>query len=176
MIRLFTGIEIPEAAKDALTAVMGGLPKIRWQTREQIHLTLRFIGDVEPSLALDVRYKLAAVKFSPFAFSIRGLGLFGTEKTPRMLWAAVEGGEPLRDLYRRISAALNGLGIEPETRKYTPHVTLGRFKGSRGERLPQFLAAHGGLNVANIRVGRFALYQSHLGNEGAHYDVIETYS
>jgi RNA 2',3'-cyclic 3'-phosphodiesterase len=176
MIRLFTGLEIPDAAKDSLLAVMGGLPNIRWQTREQLHLTLRFIGDVDPSLAEDIRYKLSAVKFSPFEYAIRGIGLFGTHRAPRMLWAAVEGGQSLRELYRRISAQMVGLGIEPETRKYTPHVTLGRFKGSRGERLEAYLAAHGALSVAKIPATRFALFQSHLGNEGAHYDVIEAYS
>jgi len=176
MIRLFTGIEIPNAAKDSLLTAMAGLPNIRWQTRAQLHLTLRFIGEVEPSLAEDIRYKLSAVKFSPFAFEVRGIGIFGPEKAPRMLWAAVAEGAPLRELYRRISANLNGLGVEPETRKFTPHITLGRFKGSRGERLSQYLAAHGGLAVPAIPAGRFALYRSHLGSEGAHYEVIETYS
>ncbi|HXV73631.1 MAG TPA: RNA 2',3'-cyclic phosphodiesterase [Sphingomonadales bacterium] len=176
MIRLFTGITLPENVKATLLAAMGGLPHIRWQTRAQLHLTLRFIGNVEPSLALDIRYKLAAVKFSPFSFAIRGLGIFGAERTPRMLWAAVEGGEPLRELYKRISASLNGLGIEPETRKYTPHVTLGRFKGSRGERLSTYLARAGALSLPAVPVEEFALFQSHPGNDGSHYEIIETYS
>lgn len=175
MVRLFTAIELPEDIKDRLLAVMGGLPKIRWQTRDQLHLTLRFIGEVEPSLAEEIRLALAGVKFTPFTLSIRGIDLFGKNRAPRMLWADIEEKEPVRQLYRRISNRLAALGIAPEERKFTPHITLGRFKKSNGERLERYLSDNVGLAVPGFEVDGFVLFRSYTGSEGAHYEKIQGY-
>lgn len=176
MIRLFTGIDLPASIKQTLLATMGGLPHIRWQTYEQLHLTLRFIGAVDFSLALDIRHKLNTVKFFPFSLSIRGLGIFGNEKKPRVLWAGVERNEAVEGLYQRISSSLNNLGIEPAQRKYTPHVTLGHFQNSRGERVTDYLHTWTGLALPPVAISEFALFESRPGHSGSHYRVIESFS
>lgn len=176
MIRLFTGIDLPTSAKQVLLTTMSGLPHIRWQTQEQLHLTLRFIGAVDSSLAIEIRHQLTTVRFTPFALRIGGLGIFGNENKPRLLWAGIERNAAIHELYQRISTSLEGLGIEPEKRRYTPHVTLGHFQNSRGERVSSYLQHMGGLAVPSVAVTEFALFESRPGSSGSHYQVVESYA
>ena len=175
MIRLFTAIDLPEEQKHALMARLGGLPKVRWQTLDQFHLTLRFIGEVEQSRAEEIRLLLGAFDFKPFKIRISGVGTFGTRRNPRMVWAGVEGVSQLKALHEKITNVIRRAGVPPEERKYTPHVTLGRLKGDNGNKLQEFLENNRDLYLERFEVSAFNLMQSHLGNSGAHYRVVETY-
>jgi len=175
MVRLFTALELPEIAKDRLMATMGGLKNVRWQTRDQLHITLRFIGDVENGTADEITAALKAIRFDPIKVKITGVDFFGKSKKPRQAWAGIENGEPLKKLNKKISQAIEAAGIPKEERKYTPHITLARFKGKPGSKLETFLDHNGGLLIPPFEATGFVLFQSHLGQEGAHYEVIEHY-
>lgn len=175
MIRLFTSLDLPEEQKQELLGRMGGLPNVRWQTRDQLHLTLRFIGEVEENRAEEIRLLLGGLDFKPFFSRIAGVGTFGTRRTPRMVWAGIEGVGELKALQEKITNVIRRAGIPPEERKYTPHVTLARIKGGNGNKLQEYLKNNRDLYLDRFEVNTFNLMQSHLGNTGAHYRLIESY-
>ena len=174
-MRLFTALELPDGAKEHLMATMGGLKNVRWQTKDQLHITLRFIGEVSPTAADEIIPALGDIRFSPLEIKITGIGFFGRSIKPRLVWAGLEEQTPLKELTRKISQVLEGVGIPKEERKYSPHITLARFKGKPGTKLATFLDHNGGLFIPAFKASEFVLFRSHLGQEGAHYEVIERY-
>lgn len=174
MIRLFVALELPPQIKMALGALSGGLDGAKWQSDEQLHLTLRFIGEAEPRMAEEIRDMLATIDFNPFEVRLKGVGMFGTQRKPRSVWAGVEDTKPLKHLHEKIDNALNRIGLEPETRKFKPHVTLARFK-HRSDRLERFLMAHAGFAAPPFIAEHFALFSSQLSHTGARYIVEERY-
>ncbi|RMF13690.1 MAG: RNA 2',3'-cyclic phosphodiesterase, partial [Alphaproteobacteria bacterium] len=111
MMRLFVGIELPETVRRSLGLLRGGIRGAKWQRDDQFHLTLRFIGEVPPSHLEEIVRALAGIGFSPFDLRLAGVGLFGNERQPRLLWAGVEEPEPLRHLARKVNQALERIGI-----------------------------------------------------------------
>src|SRR5436305_8214554 len=126
MPRLFTALEIPAQTGLSLSMLRGGLPGARWIDPENYHLTLRFIGDIDDGLARDIAGLLGRVQREPFELRLDGLSSFGGRK-PRALVAAASPATPLIDLHAEHERLLQRLGLEPEGRKYTPHVTLARL-------------------------------------------------
>jgi 2'-5' RNA ligase len=174
MLRLFVGLELPPLIRERLLGQMGGIPGARWQTDDQLHLTLRFIGNVEEHLANDIDLALQGVDFTPFTLGLDGTGLFGTLKKPRLVWAGVSPTAPLVALERKLEAALVRVGLPAETRKYSPHITLARLDRN-ANRIDRFLEASGDLTSQHWPVDHFTLFRSHLGHNGAHYEVLERY-
>ena len=175
MIRLFTAIRIPQAQKECLLATMGGLPQVRWQREDQLHLTLRFIGEVDEEKTEEIRLILSTIQFLPFSVRIKGVDIFGPARKPRMLWAGLENPAPVKALQEKITNTLRRLDLEPEDRKYKPHVTLARIKGNNGDKLAQFLEHYATLALDPFAANEFVLFKSHLSHTGAQYQVIETY-
>lgn len=176
MHRLFVGLELPETIKTHLSAMMGGLDGVRWQSEDQLHLTLRFIGEVERTKAEDIRNALSLVFADPFTVKLEGVGYFGKDRAPRLLWAGVANPAPLKHLHEKIDQALVRIGIPPENRKFKPHVTLARFRRAGAPtRLTQYLAQSAALSLPEFEVNRFILFESHLCSDGACYDAVETY-
>jgi 2'-5' RNA ligase len=153
---------------------MGGVNGARWQTDQQLHLTLRFIGEVDEARAEDIDSALRAVSFTPFQVSLQGTGLFGDVRKPRMLWAGVGPEAPLAHLAQKIDTAMVRIGLPADPRKFVPHVTLARFKGPTG-RLDRFLAANDQLSSLPWTVERFTLFRSHLAHSGAIYEPLAAY-
>ncbi len=174
MPRLFVGLELPEPIKERLLLAQGGVIGARWQSVEQLHLTLRFIGDVDGRAADDVDAVLAALRFSRFSLSLQGVGAFGRFGQPRVLWAGVQPKPPLLRLHHKIDHSLVKIGLPPEERRYDPHVTLARF-GGRGGPIDAFLAAHGDFATDPFEIDYVSLFTSSLGRGGAHYDVVGRY-
>ena len=174
MIRLFVALELPFDVRERLLGVMGGVPGAKWQDDAQLHLTLRFIGEVEESKLADIHSALSAISFEPFDMSIESTGLFGTIKKPRFLWAGVTPEKPLKQLAKKIEAALVRCGLAPETRKFVPHITLARCKRD-ATRITRFLERSADLSTASWSVDHFVLYRSHLGHGGAHYEPVAHY-
>jgi 2'-5' RNA ligase len=119
-------------------------------------------------MADDVDAALSAVSAKPFSLALTGLGLFG-DKQPRVLWAGVARSEPLVALANKIEIAVQRAGLDPDTRKFAPHVTLAKLKDPDKRRLRQFLEANGAFASEAFPVNRFVLYSSFTGHEGAHY-------
>ncbi len=174
MIRLFVGLELPKSVKASLARLCCGVDGARWQTDDQFHLTLRFIGEVETPCAEDIRHSLETIRFAPFDLRLSRLGMFGKASRPRSLWAGVEDDASLHHLHDKIDQCLEGCGIPPDERKYSPHVTLARMRG-RSVRAARYVAAHNDFATSAFPVTHMSLYQSHLGNEGAHYEVLARY-
>lgn len=174
MIRLFVALELPETVRTRLALMQGGVPGAKWQREDQMHLTLRFIGDVDERMARDIDEALQTVHAPAFTFELAGVGDFGG-KDPHALWAGVRSNEHLIHLQKKVESALVRLGLEAETRKYTPHVTLARLRNAPHEKVAEFIAHHSLFNSGPITVNDFALYSSQLGSGGSVYRVESVY-
>lgn len=172
MVRLFAGIALPEAHRQRLSLIGHGIEGARWVAPENLHITLRFIGEVDEDVAEDITRALETVTAEPFAITIKGVGAFG--HPPHALWAGVED-QPagaLAQLYANVESAMVREGLEPEHRKYTPHVTLARFRKVNMSRVARFMEGSGGLALEPFDVTGFSLFRSHLRPEGAEYERI----
>ena len=173
MHRLFVACEPPPTIRDALLAAMGGVAGARWQRDDQLHCTLRFIGEVDRHAAQDIAAALGGVRHPPVGVTLGSSGVFDRRGRIDSLWAGVGPFEPLHALKKAIDAALVRAGVPPESRAFHPHITLARFgrlAGDAGGFVP--LVPLAGLAW---RVNAFALYESTLGHDGADYTVVERY-
>ncbi|HTI86819.1 MAG TPA: RNA 2',3'-cyclic phosphodiesterase [Alphaproteobacteria bacterium] len=170
MIRLFCALELPQSIRDRLIAIGGGLPGARWVPEENMHLTLRFIGEVPESSFDDIATALAGVRAPAFDLTIAGVGHFERGRKPTMLWAAVESNPALNQLQTSIEAALRRAGVKSEDRRFQPHITLARLDDTVSrDRVAAFLGANGLLRAAPFRVEQFVLFSSILGRSGPTY-------
>ena len=176
MTRLFVALSLPEDVRRRLEMLRGGLPGARWQSAEQMHLTLRFIGEVDGAAFAEIMDALAEIEVDAFTLTLEGVGHFPTRGRVRILWAGVAPNPALMRLRERTEAVITGLGFEPDGRNYAPHVTLARF-ASRvpAHRLQEFVSYHGPFSSGPFDVRSFELYSSHLGAGGAHYAVEASY-
>ena len=170
MHRLFVAIRPPAAVRNRLLDLMHGVPGLRWQDDGQLHLTLRFIGEVERPVAEDLAVELARVRFDPFPIELGGIGRFDRRRGGA-LWAGVKPKEPLKALALKVERACQAAGLPPERRAFHPHITIARW-GRAAPNLEPFVQLHGGLSSKPWRVEAFVLYESHLGGDGAHYEEI----
>ena len=171
MPRLFTGLEIPPAVAQSLSMMRGGLPGARWIDPENYHVTLRFIGDVDDALAHEIAGVLGRVHRGAFELRLDGLKSFGGRK-PRALVAPVKPASQLMELQAEQERLLQRLGLEPEGRKYTPHVTLARLRDTSSHQVAEYLAARGHYRSTSFPVSRFVLFSSRASVGGGPY-VIE---
>jgi len=175
-MRTFVAIDITEETRAALEKAqrsMSGLPGIRWARPANIHLTLKFLGEVADAVIPQVFEVMreAVADVEPFEFSVRGLGFFPQRRRPRVIWAGVDSGEqPLGLIAERLNAGLGDIGVPPERRAFRPHLTLGRVRG-RIERDAVTAAFRdvGGDDFGVCRAGELVLYMSELRPEGARY-------
>lgn len=174
MHRLFVGFRPPSAIRARLLSLAGGVPGARWQSDEQLHCTLRYIGEVERPVAEDIALALGNVRFAPFELAVDGVGEFDSRGRPNALWAGLRPHETVTQLHHKIDQALVGAGLAPERRAYLPHITLARMNAQAGAN-ERFLEAHAGLASAPFTVDSFLLYESHLGRGGASYEAIKRY-
>jgi 2'-5' RNA ligase len=168
MMRLFVAFALPDAVAEPLTLMQSGVPGARWQMREQMHLTLRFIGEVDGRDAAEIDDALSAISAPTLTLQQKGVGEFGGNK-PRALWAAVAPNEPLMHLQRKIETAMQRIGLEAEPRKFTPHVTLARLRGTPPGAAMDYLVDHALYASLPFEMREFILYESHLGPNGSLY-------
>lgn len=171
MHRLFVAIRPPEPVRDLLLDTMDGVAALRWQDDDQLHLTLRFVGEVERPLAEDLAAALATLRFAPFAIRVAGVGRFDHHKRGA-LWAGVEPRAPLAALAAKVERICVNVGLPPERRAYHPHITLARWGRGEGSSLDPWLAHHAALRSEEFMIDSFTLYESRLGRSGATYDAI----
>ncbi len=176
MIRLFIAVPIPEDMRRQLHAMGRSLPGGRAVVEEQIHLTLRFIGEVEGALFKDIRENLYTVEAAPFRVGIQGVGHFPPRGKPRVVWAGLQPKDPLVRLKRKIDTCLIQCGLPPDNRKFSPHITLARLNNPPMQRITGFLAGNAFLRFDDFEVDRFLLYSSKLTNKGAVHTLEADYS
>jgi 2'-5' RNA ligase len=174
MHRLFVGIDPPFSVKDTLVARMGGIIGARWQREDQLHLTLRFIGEVDTRQANDIAECLSGVRHPAFDVGLGAPGTFDRKGRIDTLWIAVSPAEPVKALHNKVDRALSRIGIAPETRAFLPHITLARFSRGAGS-LDGYLSVAESVRPPSFRVDAFCLYESRLTHDGASYMVIERY-
>lgn len=174
MHRLFVAVRPPQKICGQLMSIMGGVAGARWQSLDQLHITLRFIGEVERQVAEDVADALDAVRPASFTALLSGVGTFERRGIPATLWAGVIPHEPFQLLHKKVDQACISAGIEPERRAYRPHITLARLKPP-GAPLGAFLQGASAFESAPFEVGAFGLYESILTPQGAEYSIVERY-
>jgi 2'-5' RNA ligase len=174
MPRLFTALEIPPEIGQSLAMLRGGLPGARWVEPENYHLTLRFIGDVDGAVARDIASLLGGVSRRQFDLRLDGLSSFGGRK-PRAVVAAAEPSTPLLELQSEHERLLQRIGLEPEGRKYTPHVTLARLRETSSRQVADYLAVHQPYRSNSFRAPRFVLFSSRASVGGGPYVVEAAY-
>jgi 2'-5' RNA ligase len=174
MPRIFTGLEIPDPARQSLTTLRGGLPGARWIDPENYHVTLRFIGDVDDLVAREVALLLGRVQRAPFELQLDGLTSFGGRR-PRAVVATVAPTPALTELQAEHERLMQRLGLEPEGRKYTPHVTLARLRESSSRQVADYLAIRGLYRPPAFAVSRFVLFSARASVGGGPYVVEAAY-
>ena len=174
MHRLFVAIRPPEPIRDLLIDAMDDSADFRWQDDEQLHLTLRFVGEVERSDARDLAAALGRIRSAPFDLRIAGVGRF-EQRNSGALWAGVEPKAPVAALAAKIERACQSVGLEPERRAFHPHITLARWKGRRTREVQAYLERTCGLSSDPFAVTEFRLFESRLSKHGAHYEEIARY-
>ncbi|NWH09577.1 MAG: RNA 2',3'-cyclic phosphodiesterase [Alphaproteobacteria bacterium] len=168
MIRLFTALSLPVTVRNRLGDLEGGIPGARWVDPEEMHITLRFIGEVDENIGHDIDDALSAIRAPAFRLSLSELREFGG-KQPHALFAAVPRNEALFHLVQKVETALRRLGLAADARKYTPHVTLARLKNAPYEKIAAFIAHHNLFSTEDFEINTFTLFSSHPGPGGSHY-------
>ena len=176
-IRAFIAIPLPRAVIDRARKLQQSLReeglRMRWVRPEAIHLTLRFLGDIEPGRVADIENALEATVGATAAMALvaKGIGVFPTVKKARVLWMGVAGETPLLlACQKKLGAQLAPLGYEPEKRRFSAHLTLARAKGRLDpRRLVRCLERLGGFEAVPFTARRLELYQSDLKPGGAIY-------
>jgi 2'-5' RNA ligase len=175
-MRLFVAIDLPEFVQERLSMISCGLPGARWVQPEQLHLTLRFIGEVDGHRFLDIREKLDDVRCESFSMQLQGVGFFPPRKKPRVVWVGVEKNERLISLRNRIESVLVRGNLKPDKRKYAPHITLARLNKTPASRVGRYLEQHCLFISQPFQVNTFRLYSSVLNEKGAKHFIEQEYS
>ena len=174
MPRLFVAIRPPVPIKDQLLDIMGGIDAARWQDETQLHLTLRFVGEVDPPQADDLALALGRIGGDAFELSLSGVGHFEKKGKVHTLWVGLGPSPALNALQARIERVCQQNGLEPEGRRFAPHITVARLPGLAGP-VGDWLAEHGTLRSTPWLVTDFHLYESTLAPTGAIYDPMVAY-
>ena len=174
MHRLFVAIRPPQDVRDTLIDLMDGLRDARWVDEEQLHLTIRFIGEVDRHQAEDLAAALGWVRHQRFEIGLSGVGSF-VRRGKGTIWAGVAPQSELKALHKKVDQACLRAGVEPDTRAYHPHITLARVSAGSGP-LDAFLEQAAGLSSPPFPVDSIHLYESRLGSAGASYTIVERYA
>ena len=174
MHRLFVAIRPPEAVRDLLIDTMDDSPALRWVGDEQLHLTLRFIGEVERPMANDIAGALQHVRSPRFDLRVKGVGRF-EKRNGGALWAGIDPKDPVAALAAKIERAVQQTGLQPERRAFSPHVTLARWNQRNAEAVGAFLRRHADLRSEPFCVSEFILFESRLSRHGSHYEEIAAF-
>lgn len=168
-MRLFVGLELPFALREALGSLRHGLHGARWVPPENYHLTLRFLGETPNHVAEEVDHALASLRARPFALALAGTGLFERGGRTGTLWVGVDRTPALDHLQNKIETALQRAGLPAEKRRFQPHVSLARVDTVAPDHLAAWIATNNLFRTTPIAVACFTLFSSQLGHDQAVY-------
>ena len=175
MPRLFVGLELPESVAETLSGLAGGIEGARFVAREDLHVTLRFVGDVDGDVADDLYAALAERRpREPIALAIDGLASFGGDK-PHALIATLPADPALVDLQGEVERLARRAGLPPETRKFVPHVTLARMRRADARAVAAWIAAREPLPPLHFSADRITVFSAKPGSGGGPYVVEAAY-
>lgn len=178
MIRLFAGLDLPESIKENLSQLQKGLPEALWRPQNKMHLTLRFIGNLEEPVAEEVLKELRYVRFPAFHYSLKGIGYFEKAGVPHHIWAGVDEDKAIHELHDKIDSAVKKAGAGQEDKfKFIPHVTLGKLYGADRDDVFKYIQANNLFHTDRFEAHSFILYQSiaRENGEGKYYKEIEEF-
>jgi 2'-5' RNA ligase len=174
MHRLFVAIRPPQHIRDLLVDAMDDSPGLRWVGDDNLHLTLRFIGEVERPLADDIADCLSRISFPSFSLRIASVGRFD-QRNGGAVWAGIEPRKPVAELAAKIDRACVAAGLEPERRAFHPHITLARYGRRSIGAAMDFERKRSGLSSEPFSVDGFILFESLLSRHGPQYEEIAAY-
>lgn len=174
-MRLFVAIPLPEEVKSQLLQLQEPIDGLRWMSKDQLHLTLRFIGETNKRTAKKITANLRKLEAPPFKMEITGLGSFPEGSNPRIIWAGIKENEYLTELQADIENICREAGLEPDNRSFKPHITLGRNKNADYDKVLAFIDQYPILDMDEISVDSFNLYRSELTAKGAVYHIEESF-
>ncbi len=176
MPRLFVAVDVPGSVREELANLCHGVDGARWVDLSQLHLTLEFAGDVDRTSAELLAEALAEIRAPAFELALRGVGFFPPRKFARVLWIGVTECPPLLSLQRRVRQAVRDAGVKSESRKFSPHITLARFRVPVPQHaVAPFVAAHSLYHSSTFGVSTFHLYSSVLARSGAEHTLEQSY-
>ena len=171
MPRLFVGIALPESIRERLFLMQGGVPGARWEEQDKLHVTITFIGETDHGTMRGIEDGLVAVQWTSFDLQLRGIGFFPPRGKPRSLWVGIADPSPLLPLKAKVDRILSDLGIEPDPRRFTPHVTLARLRDAPRDKVMQFIGDHSLFQTEPFSVASFKLFSSVRSPKGSRYRV-----
>jgi len=181
-MRMFVALAIPDSVAQSLLLIQGGVPGARWQSREQLHLTLSFIGEVDGRDAAMIDDALAGIRAPAFSLQLHGVGQFGEGRRSRAhaLWAGARANPALEHLQRKVDTAIRRAGTPApssnnQAHKFTPHVTLARMRQPDPGKVVEWLTHNALYTSAEFAVPAFHLYSSKLTSDGSIYRIEQSY-
>jgi 2'-5' RNA ligase len=171
MTRLFFGLDLPPEVDSHLELMSSGVPGARWEGRDKFHLTLRYIGEVDGRVHREIVDAVTGLSSPPFEMTLKGIGIFPPRGAPTSLWAGVADPEPVTALRRKVEARLRGVEVEPDPRKFIPHVTLARLGDSPVDAVVAYMSDHVLFRSETFRVEQLNLYSSVRTPKGSHYRI-----
>ncbi|WP_158746646.1 RNA 2',3'-cyclic phosphodiesterase [Acidisphaera sp. L21] len=168
-MRLFVALELPHDARARLARLGTSMLGARWLPPENLHLTLRFLGEMPGHRAEELDGALAALRGRGFTLHISGVGVLEKAGRPQALWAGIERNPQLDHLQAKIETAVQRVGFEPERRRFNPHVTVARLDNASPLKLAEWVQANNLLRADPVDVEHFTLFSSRLGKDGAVY-------
>jgi 2'-5' RNA ligase len=174
--RLFLALALPDAIRTLLSELAEPLPHVRWTPADQLHVTLRFLGDVESSALDALLVRLATIQVEPFLLPIEGVGAFPPKSAPRVLWAGTGKGHPrLFQLRKQLDDTALAAGVDFDVRSFHPHVTLARCADEAAGAAAGWLRRHQAFEGPPFKVDAFDLVASDLRPTGAEHHLIERF-
>lgn len=174
-MRCFVAVPLPAFARQQLVDLQEPIRGLRWQKLEQLHLTLKFLGDVSGDKIQSLQTELSKIQLPAFSLSLQGLGYFPKGKNPRVLWAGIAQNESLNRLRGEVEQICISQGFEAEKRSFKPHITLGRVKNASQNEVMRWINQHKEFEITGVSVDEFVLYESKLHPQGAEHIRLETY-
>ena len=175
-MRLFIAIPIPEAVKQKISNLQQTIEGVRWQEKEQMHLTLKFVGEADAALTKRIQKQLDEIEHPAFTIDFQGMGYFPENKHPKVLWIGLKESSVLAALQQKVEQKCQEVGIAPEDRSFKPHVTLGRLRNVSKRTVNNFINQNKKFAVRSFLVDKFVLYESKLHSDGARHSRLKTFS
>ena len=175
MQRLFVAIVPPPDIIDRLVDIQWGVRRARWTSPDQLHLTLRFVGEVRDDEAAALEQALRRVPGRPMTLQVKGVGYFPPKGPARALWAGLESADELRELFAlraRIDGAFAALGLARDPRRFVPHITLARLRHAQEESVADWIVGRSLFSTPPFAVNHIVLMRSVLQRSGSEYEVV----